>query len=174
MNPDGPSPGVHRRSKKTPALEKALLDALRVGATRSAACGHVDIDTAQFYRWLEKDAAFRSGVARAEAEAELRFTAPIMQAASAGDWRAGAFWLERRRREDWHEEQKLALSAEIDIGRLMRESLVARSALPEPEPINPEPDEPEIIDIDPPHANGHVNGYRAGPDDHDNTNGHAH
>ena len=73
-----------RRSKMTDARVEALLNALRVGNTRRAACAHADIDPATFYRWLAQDATFRNAVQKAEGEAEGRFLAQVARAATNG------------------------------------------------------------------------------------------
>jgi hypothetical protein len=87
---------VGRRSKASEARVEALLAALKAGNTRTAAAGHAEIDRTTLHRWLERDAGLRARVEKAEADAEVRFAAQVAQAAGT-DWRAGAWWLERRR-----------------------------------------------------------------------------
>jgi hypothetical protein len=86
-----------RRSKATEARIEALLAALRAGNTREASAGHAGIDRTTLYRWVERDPGLRARVEKAEADAEVRFEAQVARAAADDDWRAAAWWLERRR-----------------------------------------------------------------------------
>jgi hypothetical protein len=104
-------------SKLTPALQAALCSVLAAGGTRRACCAHVGIDSAQFYRWLERAAAFRSAVEKAEADAELRYTAIIATAASES-WQAAAWWLERRRPDDYGRRDRIELNVRAEAERL--------------------------------------------------------
>lgn len=79
----------------------AVLKALSLGNTRRAACRAVGVSSTQFYRWLQADEALRDAVLRAEAEAEQVMVAGVTAAATGTDgaekdWRASAWWLERR------------------------------------------------------------------------------
>ncbi len=85
-----------RRSKATEARIEALVIALGTGCTREAAARHAEIHRTTLYRWLERDAAIRIRVEKAEADVEVRLAAQIVQAAP-DDWRAAAWLLERRR-----------------------------------------------------------------------------
>ena len=99
-----------RRSKATEARIEALLVALRAGNTREAAAGHAGIDRTTLYRWLERDPALRTRVEKAEADAEVRFEAQVAQGAG-DDWRAAAWWLERRRPKSYGRAQAIAAAA---------------------------------------------------------------
>ena len=77
-----------RRSKMTEPRVEALLNALRIGNTRRAACAHADIDPTTFYRWLAGDATFRNAIQKAEGEAEARFLTQVTKAATS--WRRGS------------------------------------------------------------------------------------
>lgn len=90
-----------RTSKRTPQREQAILNALRLGNTRRNAAAYAEVDHATFYRWLASDATFRDAVEKAEADAEARFLGQIAKAAADGTWTAAAWWLERRRHEDY-------------------------------------------------------------------------
>jgi hypothetical protein len=99
-----------RPSKATAARIEALIAALLAGNTREAAATHADIDRTTLYRWLERDAGLRARVEKAEADAEVRFAAQIARAAG-DDWRAGAWWLERRRPKSYGRAQATAAAA---------------------------------------------------------------
>jgi hypothetical protein len=49
----------------------------------------------------------------AEASAEVRAVVTIRQAINSNDWRAAAWWLERRRHEDWGRRDRLELLTTI-------------------------------------------------------------
>ena len=138
-----------RRTKRTPALVQALCDVLRLGGTRTAACQRVQLDRQTFYLWMERFPAFSGAIEQAEADAELRYLAPIARAANEGDWRAGVAWLERRRPLDWAPRPAVEAQVTLDVGALMRAHLVRPAPLPLPEA---EP-ESNVIDIE---ADGHT------------------
>jgi len=72
-----------RNTKRTPETEKKLLDALRGGNTRRAACIYAGISETTFATWLERFSDFRELVTHAEAQVEVRNVA-ILQKAAAG------------------------------------------------------------------------------------------
>lgn len=98
-------------TKRTPERVDAIANALRAGNTRRAAAAYGEIDRATFYRWLDEDATFRDMVEKAEADAEVRFVTRIATA-SESSWQAAAFWLERRRREEWQKSDTLELKGD--------------------------------------------------------------
>lgn len=112
------------RRPKVPAggsREEALLNALRNGNTRRAAAGHVGIHHATFYRMLE-NATFRDAVEKAEAEAEVKYLGGVAEAAANGAWQANAWWLERRRHEDYGRRDKVDIDLRSLAGRVAEES----------------------------------------------------
>lgn len=90
-----------RPSKKRDATKEAVLTALRSGNTRTAASAAVGVDRHTLARWIAEDAPFRAAVEKAEAEAEKKMLGVIETAAYGGTWQAAAWWLERRRRDDY-------------------------------------------------------------------------
>lgn len=99
-----------RPSKRTPERQTAILNSLRVGNTRRAAAAAAEIDHATFYRWLDDDATLRDAVEKAEADAEQRFLGNIAKAAAEGTWQAAAWWLERRRPEEYRKREGVELT----------------------------------------------------------------
>ena len=99
-----------RPSKATEARIEALLVALRAGNTREAAAAHAEIDRTTLYRWLTNDSRLRARVEKAEADAEVRFTAQVAHAAG-DDWKAATWWLERRRPASYGRAQAAAAAA---------------------------------------------------------------
>jgi hypothetical protein len=104
-----------RRSKRSPEREAAILLSLEIGNTRKAAANGAGISHELFYQWLA-DLTFLEAVVRAEAKAEQRFLNNVAQAAAAGDsWQAAAWWLERRRHEEYARRDKVDMT--IDVKR---------------------------------------------------------
>jgi hypothetical protein len=101
-----------RPSKLTPDLEKTIMDALRAGATRTAAALAAGATLRSFERWMKR-AAFAGQIVQAEAEAELRATITIRTAINDGHWEAAAWWLERRRHDDWGRHDRMDLIATV-------------------------------------------------------------
>src|ERR1051326_2259391 len=100
-----------RRSKLQldPTLRKRLLDAAATNASLTdiaAFCG-ISVDTLDRYR---KDPQFGPEFSRAEAPPVLSASLSIRRSWESGDWRAGAWYLERRRPADWGKRDSLAVT----------------------------------------------------------------
>lgn len=129
-------------SKFTPARQRAILDGLRVGMTRTAAVSRAEITLQTLGEWIEDNLEFSLAVTRAEAEAEARFTSVMEKAAqphevvetttttndkgevvtkevirSEFDWKAAESWLKRRRRADWGD--NVAIDVDREIAELL-------------------------------------------------------
>lgn len=102
-----------RPSKLTAATEKVILDALRAGATRTAAFEAAGIARSKISVYMRRFGTFRDAVIAAEAGAEVYMTIKLRQAVDAGSWRAALAWLEKRRRDDWGKVDRI----EIEIKR---------------------------------------------------------
>jgi hypothetical protein len=104
-------------SKLTDARVEAILNALRHGCTRRAAAAAGGVAHRTFYNWLEADdGTLLQAVERAEGEAEAAFTGIVAEAAARGDsWQAAAWWLERRRHEEYARRDKVDMT--IDVKR---------------------------------------------------------
>jgi hypothetical protein len=111
----------------TPTVEKAILDALAVGATRTAAFEAAGVARSKISVWMARFGTFRDAVIRAEAQAELRATITVRQAYDGGDWRAAFAWLERRRHAEWGKVDRL----EIEIKRAAERVAAATGADPD-------------------------------------------
>lgn len=90
-----------------------LLAALEDGDTRRAAAAVADIDHATLYRWMAKDATLRDKIEKAEAIAEHRRVAIVRKAGEEGNWQAAAWWLERRKYEDYARRERVEMSIDI-------------------------------------------------------------
>jgi hypothetical protein len=102
-----------RPSKLTPQVEQAILDAIRRGATRTAAFEAAGVHRSKISVWLARFATFRDALTRAEAEAEIKAVGHITDAAEGGTWQASAWWLERRRHAEWGKVDRI----EIEVRR---------------------------------------------------------
>lgn len=97
-------PGI---SSFTPETREKILNALRAGNYRVAACKFAGISVDTFGRWMkagnageERFAEFAEQVKQAEAQAEASLVATIRKA--AGDhWQAAAWLLERKYVTRW-------------------------------------------------------------------------
>mgnify|MGYP000932170085 CR=1 FL=1 len=86
-----------------PDKKKKLLDAIRAGNFRSAACGYAGIQYRTFQKWLAKGraqpgskyGAFLREILEAEKSAEVEAVA-LVKAASRKNWKAAAWWLSTR------------------------------------------------------------------------------
>jgi len=88
-------------TKRTDENAKKITDLLRAGNTRRTSCSVAGISEDTFARWLKDDADFAESVKGAEETAVARNVALIQQAAQGGTWQAAAWWLERRRPDDF-------------------------------------------------------------------------
>jgi len=116
-----------RRDKLTPERFETIVRAIREGNTYRAAAGLAGVTESTLYNWLERGRKARSGkylefleaVKKAEAEAEARHVR-IVERAAAKNWTAAAWWLERRRPDDWSLKQRVEHSGRIDVRQVIR------------------------------------------------------
>lgn len=92
---------VGRKTKLVPQVTDKLFEALKLGATRRAACAYAGISEETLYKWINDFPEFSECCTRAEDSAEMGFTKVIQECAMNGDWKAAESWLKRRRRGDW-------------------------------------------------------------------------
>ncbi len=93
-----------RPTKLTPEIQEKIVQALSIGNYRKDAAEYAGIDAATLYRWVlrgsrEKDSAyadFRTAVLEAESRAKITAIGCITKAMRDGDWRAAAYWLDRK------------------------------------------------------------------------------
>ncbi|HXT34763.1 MAG TPA: hypothetical protein VN837_04220 [Chloroflexota bacterium] len=88
-------------SKYTPERAKRVLDAIGTGAARCHAAAYGGIDHNTLLNWEHRYPEFKAQVLEAEARAVVGTLAQIRKSASEGDWRAGAWLLERRYPEEY-------------------------------------------------------------------------
>lgn len=125
-----------RPTKRTPEREQRLLSALRDGNTRQASCAYAGISEHTLARWLERYGDFAEAVKKGEAAAEMRHVATIALAAHDGVWTASAWWLERRRNQQWGKIDRVEVTVRQQAERLAAElGLDAAELLAEAERI---------------------------------------
>ena len=105
-----------RPTSLTPAVQEAILEHLRAGASFSAACEAVGVPASTGHGWLKRArgedgqlaatepyVSFLQAVERAQAEYENGLVRVIEKAAPK-DWKAAAWLLERQYRDHWGKE----------------------------------------------------------------------
>ncbi|CAB4150426.1 hypothetical protein UFOVP569_29 [uncultured Caudovirales phage] len=78
-----------------------IMNALSAGNTRRDSCAYAGISEDTFASWLKDKPDFSDSIEKAEADAAVRNVSIIAKAAQEGTWQAAAWWLERRRKQDW-------------------------------------------------------------------------
>jgi hypothetical protein len=78
-----------------------IMNALSAGNTRRDSCAYAGISEDTFAAWLKDKPDFSDSIEKAEADAAVRNVSIIAKAAQEGTWQAAAWWLERRRKQDW-------------------------------------------------------------------------
>lgn len=105
MSEDAPKK-VGRPTVMTPEVKADILGALRVCGSRKAAHNGAGVSKDAFYACLKKDPEFKEAVLMAEAESE-KYAMGNIRAQMEGDWRAAAWWLEKRRSQDYGGNQEV-------------------------------------------------------------------
>lgn len=103
-----------RPSKLTPEVQDTICKYLRAGNSFKTACECAGIGYATGKQWRQRGedrhpdresgedyVAFVAAIQRAEEEAIARNVALIQKAGAEGTWQASAWFLERRRPEEW-------------------------------------------------------------------------
>lgn len=90
-----------RKTKYTPGTVNKICSYLKKGNTKKVSALLSGINEDTFYDWMAKFPEFSESVKKAEAEAEESKIRTIREAEEDGEWQAAAWWLERRRREDY-------------------------------------------------------------------------
>ena len=114
-------PGRRPRTVAGAEREETILKALRMGCTRRAAAAAADVSQDTFGRMMV-DAVFADAVKRAEGQAEATYSAIVAEAAPKS-WQAAAWWLERRKFEDYgrHERVDVTFDTRKEAERLAAE-----------------------------------------------------
>lgn len=95
-----------RQSKLTPARQALAVEAIEAGVTYADAAACAGIAESTWHMWMKRSPAFREAIAAASARVELRCL-QIINEAMVKDWRAAAWFLERRFPERWGNRQQV-------------------------------------------------------------------
>ena len=113
-----PPPKRGRPSKRTPEIEAAIAECLRLGMSIPHTCAACGVSETQFRNWRKHYRDFQELVRRAEAEAVKLNLAVIQAAAVSGkSWQAAAWFLERKHPEQWGKTETLSIEARKDAVR---------------------------------------------------------
>jgi len=88
-------------SKYTPERVKRVLEAISAGTARCHAAAYGGIDHDTLNNWEKRYPEFKTQVLEAESRAVVAAVVHIRKAGQDGDWRADAWWLERRYPEEY-------------------------------------------------------------------------
>lgn len=89
-----------RKSKYEPERVERLLEAIRIGATYKHACDYAGISFETFSQWQKQHPEFFEQVKAAEGAGVIS-NLQVIKTASAENWTAAAWLLERRHPEDY-------------------------------------------------------------------------
>lgn len=112
--PKAPPPPKKQQGRKglySPEIVDKLIEVIAAGGSDKDAYLVVGIAHETFYNWLEKHDDFREKVTRARAANKVAHIQNI-KTASATDWRASGWWLERRWPEEFAQQLIVKVSAE--------------------------------------------------------------
>jgi len=117
-----------RPSKDTPARRAAILMALGKGVSRHGAAAIAGIHRDTLAEWEKKDPAFSDAVTRAMDISESVYVELIEEAAKK-DWRAAAWMLERRHREDYGKRSRA--DVQVDVRRMVEDTAAEAGISPD-------------------------------------------
>jgi hypothetical protein len=109
----------------TPERIKIIIDAIKIGGTEGDACARAGIDQDTLARWKSDKSDFAELLTRARVDGKLARIGRIAKAGTTGDWRADAWYLERR----WPEEyaQHLIIKITPEEAALLKQSGLSAS-----------------------------------------------
>ncbi len=115
-----------RPTKLTQDLAEKIVEAIRGGNYAQVAAATAGISEETFYTWLKRGKDEAEGIYREFSDAVLAASGEAEQEkldrlrrevlAEDGDWKAAAWWLERRFPKRWGKQQRLEISAALDTG----------------------------------------------------------
>jgi hypothetical protein len=111
--------------KYTPETVERICQFLKAGNTRKTSAIASGIGETTFYEWMNDKPEFSESIKRAEEEAVARNVAIINKAAQ-DTWQAAAWWLERRRRDEFGKNDRVEVNATVkDVTALNERELNA-------------------------------------------------
>ena len=122
-SPDRRKPAVQRRFGERKQLE--FLQWMVQGASPQVACKKLNLPLADFWRTLERDAAFAAELQKVWDTLSFNVVAALYQAAIKGNGPAQQFWLKLRPAPQWAVDLAERTSPD-DLENLTNEELLAR------------------------------------------------
>lgn len=116
-----------RPTKYSDELATQICKALTAGNTRKDSYTMAGISADTFAAWLKRFSAFLVSVKAAEAEARVRNVA-IINNAAVKNWKAAAWWLERKDPDNWRARSQVDL---VDLRKLSDEDFEAYAEIAE-------------------------------------------
>ncbi len=119
-----------RPSLLTPERQQRIITAISAGNSRDISAAYAGISPKTLFEWLKKGRAAKAGIHRefadavekADAEAEV-YAVGVVRKAMPDQWQAAAWWLERRKPQDWARHEKVESTVEghlaVDTRRLV-------------------------------------------------------
>lgn len=100
------------KPKLTKELAEEAIKLVKVGASNQDVIDYLGVAESTFYAWLrnpqnEAQTALSQGMKKAETERKLWHLQRIHQAAEKGDWKASAWYLERRYPNEYARTQRI-------------------------------------------------------------------
>lgn len=116
---------VGRKTKLTEKMIEEIAKHIELGMINKDVAQLVGISETTFYNWMNEGEnskddnnifrKFYLKVKEAEAKAIKRNLAIIQRAANEGNWQAAAWFLERKRPEDWGRKERVNINADDGI-----------------------------------------------------------
>jgi hypothetical protein len=118
-------PGRGRPSKHTPEVVYRICHSLSQGNTRATAVTCAGISMSTFHEWMNEFSDFSELIKRAEEQA-IEHYVNVIHTASTQTWQAAAWYLERRRKEDFGKQDRVDITTNgKDINGMSVEDMVA-------------------------------------------------
>ena len=137
VQPTQQPPQLGRPTDCTPETIKAITDLIRVGNYASVAARSVGISESTYYDWLNRGrrgekpfSDFSEAIKKAEADGETYRVSRIIQA-SAEQWQAAAWWLERKMPERWGRRDRQPVPWQDEVLQMLREGKVTLDEIQE-------------------------------------------
>jgi len=116
-------------SKLTKVAQAKIVDAISKGNTDEASAAYGGITPRTYWRWCQKGrdgvkayADFYAAVKAARGVVEMKHVAVVEQAVEAKDWRAAAWWLEKRRNARWGRHEQIEVTLTREAERIAKET----------------------------------------------------
>jgi hypothetical protein len=114
-----------RPTKYTEEKAAAICKDIERGNTLRVSTTVNGVPESTFNDWRNRYPEFSEAVKVAEARAEQLHVGNIVREATAGEWTASAWWLERRRHDDWRKVERQEITG-ADGGPLVVERVEFR------------------------------------------------